>query len=46
MSANAAELAVTVEADCAETLGPMKNGVAKRFDRFAFREAPLRFDRS
>lgn len=44
MSASASELAVTIDADSAETLDRMKGVVAVHLDRFAFREAPLRFD--
>ncbi len=37
-------LAVAVTAPDAETLEQMKGVVARHLDRFAFREAPLRFD--
>ena len=44
MAAKEAELVVTVEAESDETLDRMKGVVAAHLDRFAFREAPLRFD--
>ena len=37
-------LVVAVEAEDGETLERMKDVVARHLDRFAFREAPLRFD--
>ena len=37
-------LLVTIEAEDSETVERMKGVVATHLDRFAFREAPLRFD--
>ena len=37
-------LQVTIEADEGEAIERMKGVVASHLDRFAFREAPLRFD--
>ena len=37
-------LLVTIEANESETVERMKGVVATHLDRFAFREAPLRFD--
>jgi hypothetical protein len=44
MTANPKELSVTVEAESLETLERIKGVVARHLDRFAFRDAPLRFD--
>ena len=44
MAAGPEALAVTVEADDEATLERMKGVVAGHLDRFAFREAPLRFE--
>jgi uncharacterized protein len=44
MVAGADGLAVTVEAGDEPTVERMKDVVARHLDRFAFREAPLRFD--
>lgn len=44
MAAGPEALAVTVEAEDGETLERMKGVVAAHLDRFAFREAPLRFE--
>jgi hypothetical protein len=43
MTASGSELIVTVEADGEATLDRIKGVVASHLDRFAFREAPLRF---
>lgn len=43
MSAAESELVVTVEAESEETVGRLKDVVARHLDRFAFREAPLSF---
>jgi uncharacterized protein len=37
-------LVITIEANESETVERMKGVVATHLDRFAFREAPLRFD--
>ena len=37
-------LVVTIETEDSETVARMKGVVATHLDRFAFREAPLRFD--
>ena len=37
-------LLVTIEGEQSETVERMKGVVASHLDRFAFREAPLRFD--
>jgi len=44
LDAAADALVVTIEADEAATLERIKGVVASHLDRFAFREAPLRFD--
>lgn len=44
MTAGADALAVTVEADSEAEVERMEGVVASHLDRFAFREAPLRFD--
>jgi uncharacterized protein len=44
MTAGDNALVVAVEAENGETLERMKDVVARHLDRFAFREAPLRFD--
>ncbi|HYI83989.1 MAG TPA: DUF2218 domain-containing protein [Acetobacteraceae bacterium] len=44
MTAGDDALVVAVEAENGETLERMKDVVARHLDRFAFREAPLRFD--
>jgi uncharacterized protein len=44
MTASGSELIVTVEADSEETVDRIKGVVATHLDRFAFREAPLRFE--
>jgi len=44
MTATADALAVTIEADDAQTVERMKGVVATHLDRFAFREAPLAFE--
>lgn len=44
MAAGADELVVTIEAESDEILERMKGVVSSHLDRFAFREAPLRFD--
>jgi hypothetical protein len=44
MTAVPAALIVVVEAETGETLERIKRVVAGHLDRFAFREAPLRFD--
>ena len=43
-AAGPASLAVTLEAETAEVLERMKSVLATHLDRFAFREAPLKFD--
>ena len=42
--ASAGTLQVTIEGEEAEAVERMKGVVASHLDRFAFREAPLRFD--
>jgi uncharacterized protein len=42
--ARADDLAVTIDAPEKETVERMKGVVASHLDRFAFREAPLKFD--
>ncbi len=44
LEAGADTLLVTIEGDESETVQRMKGVVATHLDRFAFREAPLRFD--
>jgi hypothetical protein len=44
MTASPAALIVVVEAETSETLDRIKRVLAGHVDRFAFREAPLRFD--
>jgi uncharacterized protein len=44
MTADPEALHVTVEAEDEATVERMKGVVASHLDRFAFREAPLRFD--
>jgi hypothetical protein len=44
MTAGPDALTVTVEAETEETVERMKGVVARHLDRFAFREAPLRFE--
>jgi uncharacterized protein len=44
LEAGADTLLVTIEGDESETVERMKGVVATHLDRFAFREAPLRFD--
>ena len=38
------DLSVTIDAQAKETVERMKGVVASHLDRFAFREAPLKFD--
>jgi len=44
LEAGEAALLVTIEGEQSETVERMKGVVASHLDRFAFREAPLRFD--
>jgi uncharacterized protein len=44
MTAAADALVVTIEAGEPETVKRLEDVVARHLDRFAFREAPLRFD--
>ena len=44
LEAEADTLLVTIEGEESETVERMKGVVATHLDRFAFREAPLRFD--
>ncbi len=44
MEASADALLVTIEADDPESVGQLKEVVARHLDRFAFREAPLPFE--
>ena len=42
--ADAETLTVTIRASAPEQLSALEGAVARHLDRFAFREAPLRFD--
>jgi uncharacterized protein len=44
LEARLEDLSVTIDAQAKETVERMKGVVASHLDRFAFREAPLKFD--
>ena len=44
MEARPGDLSVTIDAQAKETVERMKGVVASHLDRFAFREAPLKFE--